>query len=551
MEEVTHVLKTASNQDVKHKVLYLVQTWGIAAKGNPSLSYITGTYSLLKAEGYAFPPVTEKIDSIFLETAVAPEWTDSDVCERCRTPFTLTNRKHHCRNCGGTFCQQCSSKNVPLPHLGINDVVRVCDGCYIKVKLSKIADKETVSQLLGTPTTTSASTSSSLAPVYAPSTSQKTTETAKDDDQFEEDLKKAIEMSLKESQQQQQQQKSVSYSSKQKEEEQEDADLAAAIAASLADMKISSASSPSAATSKITNDKSNELSLTDMENIQLFSTLMHRIQSIGGDVSGDQQVNQLYTEIGSLQPKLVTTLNETCQKHERFVQLHQKLNEAVKAYDRLLHQRLSQAHRNSGYDYSYPVQNYYSPVANQYPPPITTAIATATSSQQAYIPPASSTNVNSANATAATSPVSAPNPSVMYPDLGTVATSPPIQYPATQQQPMQYNPSSTQPQFPLPTSTSYPQAYYPPTPAQMNTQYPPVQPQQSIQYPQQAISLSQPQQATSQQQQQQQQHYSQPQPQKIVEPLNTNHYYNQPIQPPQHNQQQQQPVVDEAPLIEL
>lgn len=70
MEEVTHVLKTASNQDVKHKVLYLVQTWGIAAKGNPSLSYITGTYSLLKAEGYAFPPVTEKIDSIFLETAV-------------------------------------------------------------------------------------------------------------------------------------------------------------------------------------------------------------------------------------------------------------------------------------------------------------------------------------------------------------------------------------------------------------------------------------------------------------------------------------------------
>lgn len=205
--------------------------------------------------------------------------------------------------------------------MGINDVVRVCDGCYIKVKLSKIADKETVSQLLGTPTTTSASTSSSLAPVYAPSTSQKTTETAKDDDQFEEDLKKAIEISLKESQQQQQQQKPVSYSSKQKEEEQEDADLAAAIAASLADMKISSASSPSAATSKITNDKSNELSLTDMENIQLFSTLMHRIQSIGGDVSGDQQVNQLYTEIGSLQPKLVTTLNETCQKHGKYIEM--------------------------------------------------------------------------------------------------------------------------------------------------------------------------------------------------------------------------------------
>lgn len=55
---------------MKQKVLYLIQVWGIASKGNPSLSYISGTYSLLRAEGYVFPPVTEKIDSILLETAV-------------------------------------------------------------------------------------------------------------------------------------------------------------------------------------------------------------------------------------------------------------------------------------------------------------------------------------------------------------------------------------------------------------------------------------------------------------------------------------------------
>jgi growth factor-regulated tyrosine kinase substrate len=55
---------------VKNKVLYLVQVWGIAAKYNPSLTYITGTYNLLQAEGYSFPPVTEKIDSILLETAI-------------------------------------------------------------------------------------------------------------------------------------------------------------------------------------------------------------------------------------------------------------------------------------------------------------------------------------------------------------------------------------------------------------------------------------------------------------------------------------------------
>lgn len=51
-------------------MLYLIQVWGIASKGNPSLSYISGTYSLLRAEGYVFPPITERIDSILLETAV-------------------------------------------------------------------------------------------------------------------------------------------------------------------------------------------------------------------------------------------------------------------------------------------------------------------------------------------------------------------------------------------------------------------------------------------------------------------------------------------------
>lgn len=190
-------------------------------------------------------------------------------------------------------------------------MVRVCDGCYIKVKLAKVADKDTISQLLGN--TVSTSTSSSLVPTYAPSTSQKTADTAKDEDQFELDLKKAIEISLKETQQKSVGHTPAAVKPKEKEqpqeEDQEDADLAAAIAASLADMKVSTLP-----TSIKTQDK-NELSLTDMENIQLFSTLMQRVRSAGGDVSGDQQINQLYTQIGSLQPKLVHTLSETCRKH--------------------------------------------------------------------------------------------------------------------------------------------------------------------------------------------------------------------------------------------
>jgi growth factor-regulated tyrosine kinase substrate len=193
----------------------------------------------------------------------------------------------------------------------------VCDGCFIKVKLSKVADKDVVPNLLAT-----SSASSSLTPAYAPpSIKAKTAETnnQQTDDQFDQDLKKAIELSLKESEQrsgftkpkiQPVEQKQVN---NKKEDEEDDPDLAAAIAASLQDMKMTSSSPMNSSAQQYKN--SNELSSVDMENIQLFSTLMNRVRSVNGDVSNDPQVNTLYTQIGALQPKLVHTLGEANSKH--------------------------------------------------------------------------------------------------------------------------------------------------------------------------------------------------------------------------------------------
>lgn len=98
---------------------------------------------------------------------------------------------------------------------------------------------------------------------------------------------------------------------------------------------------------------SNDLSSVEKENILLFSTLMDRVYATGGDVSNDTQINKLYTQIGALQPKLVKSLDETIRKRTAFVELHEKLNMAVKTYDRLLEERIANVRGGSNNYYPY------------------------------------------------------------------------------------------------------------------------------------------------------------------------------------------------------
>eukprot|EP00756_Hemistasia_phaeocysticola_P025685 Hpha_TRINITY_DN16017_c0_g2::TRINITY_DN16017_c0_g2_i1::g.118006::m.118006 len=57
---------------------------------------------------------------------------DADVrsCENCRSMFSFMRRRHHCRLCGGIFCNVCSEGRMPLACAPAPQ--RVCVNCFRK-----------------------------------------------------------------------------------------------------------------------------------------------------------------------------------------------------------------------------------------------------------------------------------------------------------------------------------------------------------------------------------------------------------------------------------
>lgn len=55
-----------------------------------------------------------------------------DRCPTCSASFNLFVRRHHCRNCGGVFCSECTTCRVKLS--GYENSERVCHHCFENVR---------------------------------------------------------------------------------------------------------------------------------------------------------------------------------------------------------------------------------------------------------------------------------------------------------------------------------------------------------------------------------------------------------------------------------
>ena len=77
MDNLSSLLKvygpSAPNDDVKNKILELIQAWASGTEGRTEAAYIGESYRTLHREGFRFPPKVEIASTMLDSSAVSPK----------------------------------------------------------------------------------------------------------------------------------------------------------------------------------------------------------------------------------------------------------------------------------------------------------------------------------------------------------------------------------------------------------------------------------------------------------------------------------------------
>jgi len=77
------------------------------------------------------------------QVLLPPIWVPDElvsVCTLCCLQFTIIRRRHHCRNCGQIYCNNCSNHFIPLACYGYDKPVRVCNPCHQQIHQLSISE---------------------------------------------------------------------------------------------------------------------------------------------------------------------------------------------------------------------------------------------------------------------------------------------------------------------------------------------------------------------------------------------------------------------------
>lgn len=347
MDTMEHaILKSHNNSELEELVTKLFYELYVAFKNDSQLNYVSRVYDKLQARGVQFPQSGVDATMAMFDSRTPADWVDSDACMICSRKFTLINRRHHCRSCGGIYCQEHSSHRTVLPDLGIYESVRVCDNCYEDYDLKK-------------------SSSSGKKKHHG----KRKKKTRNDDYDEEEQLRKAIELSLRESKGNIEpivpvmQSKTESQAQSKAAEEEDDPDLKAAIEASLREAEEEKRrrqtyalpaqqpqQKPVSTLDKAPAIPNFDLTTTEEEDIHLFASLVERMKTQSAtEILEDNQIAKLYQKVLGTRPKLNSALNDSVRKYNTLIDMNTKISDIMTIYDTLLERQLNSINLSDRY----------------------------------------------------------------------------------------------------------------------------------------------------------------------------------------------------------